>query len=174
VSDGSVSKQSVSDVTTHVIASGAKQSVSAVTTHVIARDEAICQGHRHHPRHCERSEAISCSESIKQILPFRIDFVDQVNFILPRTGFDLFFPLDCCYDTSSAFIKNELDNPIFGCEHPSFTSFMLNNSSAKVICNPCVEDCVVFVGHNIDAVKMAFHFVFGFLPLDNVIHDIET
>ena len=65
----------------------------------------------------------------------------------------------CVYVTAT-FIVDELGDFIFRCKLPSLPSSMLNNSSAQVIGDTGIEDGVVFVGHDVNAVLAVGHFYF--------------
>ena len=94
---------------------------------------------------------------IKQVCPLRIQAVDQIDFLLARASFDLFFSDDGRFDIIAAFKIDQLGDVIFFREGTAFARFVFQDSALQVVGHAGVENGVVGVGHDVDAILPVRH-----------------
>ena len=118
------------------------------------------------PCHCERSEAISWSyRPLAQIFPSWIHSLDQCDFLFSRPSFNLFLLLDGVINPVGRFVINQLGNPILGCASSmwnrsassTFPTFVLLNTSLKIVSHSRVESRVPLIRHDVDVVNSLSH-----------------
>ena len=59
------------------------------------------------------NDYMSLRDFIKQIFPFRIQAVDQINFVLTRATFDLLFSSKCRMNVITYFVINQFMHVVF-------------------------------------------------------------
>ena len=85
-----------------------------------------------------------------EILPFGVLAFDESDFLLSGTTLELFFSIDCCLNVFRYLKVNEFTDVVFTGEAGNALVFVFPNSFNQIAGNTSIEDCVPFIGEDVD------------------------
>jgi hypothetical protein len=82
---------------------------------------------------------------------------DQLDFLLARTCFDLLFSEDGSIYVISTFVVNQFMNVVLFGKLAARACAVFQHAALDVVGDACVQNCVVRVGHDVNAVLPIRH-----------------
>jgi hypothetical protein len=78
---------------------------------------------------------------VGEVLPTRIERLNQRDFLLTPPGFDFFLPGDSCAHVAIHFVEHEARDVVFLCEAAEDFLLVLGHASFDAARDPGIEDC---------------------------------